>query len=36
LIDDISTTGATLSEAAKILKQNGAGSVSAMVFAQAI
>src|SRR5690606_11312206 len=30
LIDDISTTGATLSEAAKILKQNGAGSVSAM------
>ncbi len=36
LIDDITTTGATLAEAARILKKNGAGSVSAVVFAQAI
>lgn len=36
LVDDITTTGATLSEAARTLKKNGALSVSAVVFAQAI
>src|SRR3990167_6321823 len=34
LIDDIVTTGATLEEAAKTLKNSGAKSVSAAVFAQ--
>lgn len=35
LVDDISTTGATLSECAKILKQNGAKEVWALVVAHA-
>lgn len=36
LIDDITTTGVTLSEAARVLKKNGAGKVDAIVFAQKI
>lgn len=36
LLDDILTTGATLSEAARTLKQNGATVVNAAVFAQSI
>lgn len=34
IVDDISTTGSTLSEAARILKQAGAETVSAAVFAK--
>ena len=34
LIDDISTTGATLIEAAKVLKQNGAKKVYGLVVAK--
>lgn len=34
LIDDICTTGATLNEAARVLKENGAQSVSALVLAR--
>lgn len=34
LIDDICTTGSTLNECAKILKQNGAGKVYALVVAR--
>jgi competence protein ComFC len=36
LVDDVVTTGATLSSCAKILKKAGAKSVSAIVFAQKI
>lgn len=36
LIDDIVTTGATLSEAARTLKQSGASKIDGLVFAQAI
>lgn len=36
VIDDITTTGATLGEASRVLKKNGALSVSALVFAQKI
>lgn len=36
LIDDVTTTGATLTEVAKILKKAGAKSVSAVVFAQSV
>ncbi len=36
IVDDITTTGATLAEAARTLKKNGARSVSAVVFAQTI
>jgi ComF family protein len=36
LIDDITTTGATLSEAARTLKKSGAREVNALAFAQAI
>ncbi len=34
LIDDISTTGATLMEGAKILKQNGAKKIYGLVIAK--
>jgi ComF family protein len=34
LVDDVYTTGATLQECAKVLKQNGAGKVFAMVWAK--
>lgn len=34
LVDDVTTTGATLNEAAKILKQNGAGEVWGLVVAK--
>ena len=36
LVDDVATTGATLTEAAKVLKQAGAHRVDALVFAQAL
>ncbi|MCM1054427.1 MAG: ComF family protein [Bacteroides sp.] len=36
IIDDISTTGSTLSEAARALKKAGAGSVKAAVFAKTV
>ncbi len=36
IIDDITTTGATLAEAARTLKKNGAQSVSAIIFAQTV
>lgn len=36
LIDDVTTTGATLTEVAKVLKAVGAGKVDALVFAQTI
>lgn len=36
LVDDVVTTGATLAEAARVLLQAGAKSVSAAVFAQTI
>jgi competence protein ComFC len=35
LIDDVATTGATLEEAASVLKSSGAGTVGALVFARA-
>lgn len=34
LVDDVITTGSTLNECAKILKQNGVKTVTALVFAQ--
>jgi len=34
LVDDVCTTGATLNECAKILKQNGAGKIYALVIAR--
>ena len=34
LVDDISTTGATLSEAARVLKQSGAKEVIGLVVAR--
>ena len=34
LVDDVVTTGATLEEAAKVLKQAGAKTIDAVVFAQ--
>ena len=34
LIDDVTTTGSTLNECAKILKQNGAGEVWGLVVAK--
>jgi predicted amidophosphoribosyltransferase len=34
LVDDIATTGATLSEAARVLKENGAGQVWGLVVAK--
>lgn len=34
LVDDVVTTGATLEEAAKVLKQSGAKTIDAVVFAQ--
>ena len=34
LVDDVITTGATLQECAKVLKQNGAKTVGAVVFAK--
>lgn len=34
LIDDVCTTGATLNECARVLKQNGAGKVAALVIAR--
>ncbi len=36
LVDDVMTTGATLSAVAKILKEAGAKSVSAVIFAQKV
>lgn len=36
VIDDVTTTGATLSEVAKVLRQAGVRSVDALVFAQTI
>lgn len=36
VVDDVMTTGATLSEAAKVLKQAGAASVSAWIIARAV
>jgi len=35
LVDDVTTTGATLEEAARVLKRAGAKQVGAVVFAQA-
>ena len=34
LIDDVATTGATIEECAKVLKQNGASCVIAITFAR--
>ena len=36
IVDDVMTTGATLSAVAKILKEAGAKSVSAVIFAQKV
>lgn len=36
LIDDVITTGSTLDEAMRVLKRNGAASVTALVFAQTV
>jgi ComF family protein len=36
IVDDVMTTGATLSEAAKVIKQAGAASVSAWIIARAV
>jgi predicted amidophosphoribosyltransferase len=36
IVDDVMTTGATLASAARVLKNAGAKSVSAIVFAQKI